>query len=110
MYLLKIAFRNLFRRKKRTFIISGLLVIAVIIFLLLESFLFGMFDLAFENIIDVSTPHLEIAREELIAETEAGEDIPLDETFYPGEELISEVESLDAFRLIPVYWISQQIL
>ena len=98
MYLLKIAFRNLFRRKKRTFIISGLLVIAVIIFLLLESFLFGMFDLAFENIIDVSTPHLEIAREELIVETEAGEDIPLDETFYPGEELISEVESLDGFQ------------
>ena len=98
MYLLKIAFRNLFRRKKRTFIISGLLVIAVIIFLLLESFLFGMFDLAFENIIDVSTPHLEIAREELIAETDAGEDIPLDETFYPGEELISELESLDGFQ------------
>ncbi|MBF8436071.1 ABC transporter permease [Halanaerobiaceae bacterium Z-7014] len=98
MYLLKIAFRNLFRRKKRTFIISGLLVIAVIIFLLLESFLFGMFDLAFENIIDVSTPHLEIAREELIAETEAGEDIPLEETFYPEEELISEVETLESLQ------------
>ncbi len=97
MYLLRIAARNLFRRKKRTFIIASIMTLAVISFLLLESMMIAMMDMSFGNVIDFETPHIEIGRGEYFAEAEAGEILPLDETFSPDRELHQEIESLEGY-------------
>lgn len=103
MYLVRIALRNLFRRKGRTFLIAGILALAVFLFLWLESFMIGFMDVSFGNIIDFETPHIEVAREGFFEEAQKGRELPLAETFTPGEELLEELEARDGFvALTPI--------
>ncbi|MCK8824144.1 ABC transporter permease [Fuchsiella alkaliacetigena] len=103
MYLLRIAFRNLFRRRKRTLIIASILSLAVITFLLLDSFMMGMMDLSFGNVIDFETPHIEIARENFFAEADAKQELPLAETFSPSQDILAELKASQGFSaLTPV--------
>ncbi len=97
MYLLRIAFRNLFRRKKRTLVIAGILALAVISFLLIDSFMMGMMDLSFGNVIDFATPHIEIGREDFFAEADQGRQLPLDKTFIPEEETLQIIKNTSGF-------------
>ncbi len=97
MYLLRISLRNLFRRRKRTLLISGILMVAVLAFLFLESFMLGMFDVSFENIIDFETPHITVGHPEFISEADEGERLPIEETFAPDDELLAEVRDLEGF-------------
>jgi len=97
MYLIKIAFRNLIRRSKRTLIISSILILAVISFLLLDSFMLGMMDLSFGNVIDFETPHIEIAREEFFAEADEDRELPLEQTFTPDQDVIETIKNIEGF-------------
>jgi len=63
MYLIRIAWRNLWRRKRRTFVTAGVLALAVFIFLLMDSLMGGMGDISYNNIIDFESAHLEIGLE-----------------------------------------------
>ena len=92
MYLFKIAIRNLFRRKKRTFVAAGVLAFAVFVFLAIDSFMLGMMEISFGNLIDFETAHVQLARGEYFAEEE---EIPLDETFNFDSGLRSEIEGVD---------------
>ncbi len=98
MYLIKIALRNLRRRSKRTLVIAGILALAVICFLLLDSFMIGMMNLSFGNIIDFETPHIEIAREGFFAEVDADNQLPLEETFVPEGELLVKIKATEGFK------------
>ncbi|WP_027339827.1 ABC transporter permease [Halonatronum saccharophilum] len=100
MYLFKIAARNLFRRKKRMFIISSILALAVITFLLIDSFMIGMMDLSFGNVIDFETPHIEIGREEFFIQADDGQELPLEETFIPEKYMLEEIKASDGFLAV----------
>src|SRR5690554_4698274 len=95
MYLLRLAFRNLFRRRGRTFLIALILTLAVVFFLFMESFMTGLMDMGFNNVIDFETPHIEIGRREFFVEVDDGNILPLEETFIPEEEMFSTLDVLE---------------
>lgn len=98
MYLLKIAFRNLFRRKYRTFLIAGMLATAIIVFLSIDAFMLGMMDASFGNIIDFETPHIEIAQTEFFDDDPSkGFELPLSAAFTPDKEMIQSIQKLPEF-------------
>lgn len=97
MYLLRIAFRNLLRRRGRTLAIASILAVAVVFFLFMESLMAGMMSITFGNVIDYDTPHIEIGRAELFARADEGRVLPLEETFIPGEDVLAAVRSHEAF-------------
>ncbi len=103
MYLLRIAFRNLFRRRKRTLLIASILMLAVLVFLFMESFMMGIFDLSFNNIIDFETPQITVGRAEYFSEVEEDRERALEETFVPEDDLLEEIRGLEGFTaLTPV--------
>ncbi len=95
MYLLRIAVRNLFRRRRRTLVTAGVLAFAIIIFLVVESMMAGMTEISYNNIINLESAHLEVGREELYQQDFES---PLKKSFYPGEELIAEITALAGYR------------
>ncbi len=100
VYLFRIAARNLFRRRKRTLIIAGILALAVITFLFFDSFMIGMMDLSFGTVIDFETPHIEVGRSQFFAEADGDDELPLDEAFTPDEEMLAMIENREGFRAI----------
>ena len=95
MYLLRIAVRNLFRRRRRTLIIAGVLALAIFFGLYMDSIMGGMLEVSFSNIIDFETAHVELGREEFMAEEE---EFPLDELFVPSEDLTAEVQDMSGYQ------------
>ncbi len=91
MYLMKIAVRNLFRRKSRTFIIAGMLALAIFFALIFDSFMGGMMDLSFSNIIDFESGHMEVGLESFFDD----DDLDLDNLFFYNSELTGEIDSLN---------------
>ena len=69
-------------------------------FIFLESFMIGMFDISFGNIIDFETPHIMIGRSEFLTELDDGRELPLEETFVPEDELLEEIRSLEGFSAL----------
>lgn len=103
MYLLRIAFRNILRRRGRNFIIAGILIMAAIFFLFMESLMGGLMDITFGMILDFETPHIEIGQERFFTEAKAGEILPLEEAFVLEEEMLTAIRSADGFMaLTPV--------
>ena len=96
MYLIKIAWRNLWRRKRRTFVTAGVLALAVFIFLLMDSLMGGMGDISYNNIIDFESAHLEIGLEEYF---DGEEDTNrLRQTFPVDDNLINTVEEIEGYQ------------
>lgn len=98
MYLIRIAVRNLFRRRTRTVVIGSILSVAVVCFLLLESFMVAMMDVAFDNVIDFETPHVEVGRAKFLSEADAGQMLPVKEYFAVDEALREEAQQLSGYR------------
>lgn len=99
MYLFRIAFRNLFRRTRRTILIGSMLAAAVVVFLALDSFMLGMMEVSFRNVIDFKTPHVELGRREFFdKKDDPAEDLPIEEAFLLTEELKEDIKKIDGFR------------
>ena len=95
--------RNLLRRRGRTLVIAGLLAVAVVFFLFMESLMTGMMDVSFGNVIDYETPHIEIGREEFFARAGDEQGLPPAETFLPGEDVLTAIRAREGFvALTPV--------
>ena len=98
MYVLRLAARNVFRRRGRTLIISSILIFAVILFILFESLMVGLMDVSFRNVIDFEIPHIEIAREDYVSESEKSHTLPVEKRFTPDGQLISDIERLEGYQ------------
>jgi len=61
LFLLKLAYKNLFRYWKRTLIAAFIIAMAVFVYLIMDSMLLGMEDMTYENIIKYESGHLQIA-------------------------------------------------
>ncbi len=98
MYLLRIAVRNLFRRRTRTLVIGGILAIAVVFFLLMESLMIAMMDTAFENVIDFETPHIEVGLADFFDEADNRRTLPLNKAFSMDGEIENELKQVPGFE------------
>lgn len=103
MYLLNISFRNLFRRCFRTFVTASVLAIAILFFLLVDSFIGGMMEISYNNSIDFETAHLEVGYTGFFEE----EELPLNQRFAPSAVLKNRIEELPGYvAMTPVldFW------
>ncbi|MGM0420004.1 MAG: ABC transporter permease [Bacillota bacterium] len=96
MYLIKIAWRNLWRRKRRTIVTAGVLALAIIIFLLMESTMGGMSDISYNNIIDFESAHLEVGLEEYFADED--ETNQLKQTFQFDNGFLTEIQRVQGYE------------
>lgn len=96
MYLIRIAWRNLWRRKRRTFVTAGVLALAVFIFLLMDSMMGGMSDISYNNIIDFESAHLEIGQEEYF--DSEGDTNFLSQTFPVDDEVINNIKEIEGYQ------------
>ncbi len=64
MFLLKLAYKNLFRYWKRTLITALIIGMAVFVYLIMDSMLLGMEDMTYDNIIKYESGHIQIAKKE----------------------------------------------
>ncbi len=91
MFLIKLAFKNLTRHKRRTIITSSALAVGLIMYLLLDSLLVGMFEASNTNLKDAETADGKILT------AEAFDDIkffPLNNRIEDPDKMISIVEKL----------------
>ncbi len=95
--MMRIALRNLFRRRGRTLVIAGILAVAVVFFLFMESLMTGVMDISFGNVIDYETPHIEIGRTEFFAQADDDRVLPLEETFIPDDEVFTAIRDCEGF-------------
>ena len=64
MFLLKLAFKNLTRHRKRTLITASIIAAAVVIFLAFDSILLGLNEASYKNIINYSTSEMQVVKNE----------------------------------------------
>ncbi len=94
MFLIKLAFKNLLRHKKRTLITAAVISLAIFFYLFLNSILMGMNDMAYRNVIDFESGHLQVVKS---AYWQEREEMPLDNLFSPDNQLIAKIENSEGF-------------
>lgn len=100
MFLVKLAFKNLTRHRKRTLITAAVIALAVVIYLMTDSLLIGMVDKSFENVIDFESGHIQIVNQNYWEERE---DLPLKNLIRPDRELLTFLQKVDGLKgLTPV--------
>ncbi|MGI6037816.1 MAG: ABC transporter permease [Limnochordia bacterium] len=88
--LFRLALRNLWRQKRRTFITCSALAVGIFLLIIMDSFIAGIVDLGARNIIDLQTSHLQIQPQAYFADPA---DLSLDDVF-SKEPLLTEIRAL----------------
>ncbi|MFW5980210.1 MAG: ABC transporter permease [Halanaerobiales bacterium] len=97
MFLIKLAFKNLFRHRRRTLITAAIIASAVFIFLFIDSLLLGMEEASYENIINYSTSHIQVVNYEY---WQKKDEMPLSNLLSDSEEIkaaAGKIEGLQGF-------------
>jgi len=89
MFLIKLAFKNLTRHKRRTIITSSALSVGLIMYLLLDSLLVGMFEASNNNLKDAETADGKILTSEAFKDIQF---LPLNDRIKNPDQIISIVE------------------
>src|SRR5690554_3556387 len=95
MFLTKLALKNLLRHRNRTLFTSVLIAFAVFFYILMDSFIAGMVEVSYENIIDYEAGHLQIATEEY---WEEDDELPLKNLLDLDGQLISAAQSIESYQ------------
>lgn len=90
MFLLKLAFKNLTRHRKRTLITASIIAAAIVIFLVFDSILLGLNEASYKNIINYSTSEMQIVKNEY---WENKDNLPLDNLIEEDQEFINKLSS-----------------
>ncbi|MFO7816042.1 MAG: FtsX-like permease family protein [Halanaerobiales bacterium] len=61
MFLIRLSLKNLLRHKRRTIITAAIIAWAIFFYITFDSFLLGMNDMVFQNIIDFEYGHIQVA-------------------------------------------------
>lgn len=91
MFLIKLAFKNLTRHKKRTFITASALAIGIMAYILLDSLLIGLLNQSNRVLIDTETGDGKILTQEAFEEKDL---LPISNRVESPEEIISIIETL----------------
>ncbi|MFW6028939.1 MAG: FtsX-like permease family protein [Halanaerobiales bacterium] len=94
MFLARIALRNLFRQKRRTYVTASVLAIAILIYLVSDSLMAGISEIAFKNIINFESSHLLFSVEDFYEENLNNK---LDYTFIPPDTFERKIKNLSKY-------------
>ena len=97
MFLLKLAFRNMFRHWKRTMGTALIIALAVFFYLAADSLLLGSEEIVYDNIIKYESGHLQIVNTEYWQEKN---ELPLDNLMVPDSKLIEKIKSTVGFSAL----------
>ncbi|MFW6029454.1 MAG: hypothetical protein ACOCRO_04290 [Halanaerobiales bacterium] len=97
MFLARIALRNLFRQKRRTFVTASVLAVAILFYLLSDSLMAGISDMAFNNIINFQSSHLLLSRDDYYQEN--ANDI-LEYSFIPNDNFEKRLKEISEYSAI----------
>ncbi|MFP4016625.1 MAG: ABC transporter permease [Halanaerobiales bacterium] len=97
MLIIKLGLRNLTRHKKRTVITGIVISLAIFIYLITDSLMFGLEELSFNNIINLESGHLQIAHSEY---WEDRDELPLDNLMEVDSQLEEEIRNLEGFTAL----------
>ncbi|MEC9490411.1 MAG: FtsX-like permease family protein [Halanaerobiales bacterium] len=95
MFFLKMAFKNLTRHKRRTLITALIIAFAILIYIMTEGLMIGMTEMSFNNIINLESGHLQVAKKSYWDDRE---ELPLDNLISPTEELENKIEETTGFK------------
>ncbi|TDO91315.1 putative ABC transport system permease protein [Halanaerobium saccharolyticum] len=95
MFFLKMAFKNLTRHKRRTLITALIIAFAILIYIMTEGLMIGMTEMSFNNIINLESGHLQVAKKSY---WEDRKELPLDNLISPTEELENKIEKTTGFK------------
>ena len=95
MYLIRLAIKNLTRHKKRTLLTAGIIALAVVFYIFLDSLMLGMKNKALSNIIDFESGHIQVANKNY---WEQRDEFPLENLIYNEEEIIKKIEKLEGIK------------
>ncbi len=95
MFITKLGLRNLFRHKKRTVITAILISLAILIYLLTDSLMTGMYGLSFDNIINLESGQIQIADP---AYWEEKDELPLENMMIVSDQLKSEIQNTKQYQ------------
>jgi len=90
MFLLKLAFKNLTRHRKRTLITASIIAAAIVIFLAFDSILLGLNEASYKNIINYSTSEMQVVKNEY---WENKDNLPLDNLIEEDQDFINKLSS-----------------
>ena len=95
MYLIRLAIKNLTRHKKRTLLTAGIIALAVVFYIFLDSLMLGMKNKALSNIIDFESGHIQVANKNY---WEQRDELPLENLMDNEEEMIKKIEKLEGIK------------
>lgn len=95
MYLIRLAIKNLTRHKKRTLLTAGIIALAVVFYIFLDSLMLGMREKALSNIIDFESGHIQIANENY---WEQRDEFPLENLMNNDEEIIAKIDKIEGIK------------
>ena len=95
MYLIRLAIKNLTRHKKRTLLTAGIIALAVVFYIFLDSLMLGMKNKALSNIIDFESGHIQVANKNY---WEQRGEFPLENLMDNEEEIIKKIEKLEGIK------------
>ena len=95
MYLIRLAIKNLTRHKKRTLLTAGIIALAVVFYIFLDSLMLGMKNKALSNIIDFESGHIQVANKNY---WEQRDEFPLENLMDNEEEIIKKIEKSEEIK------------
>jgi len=90
--LVKLAVRNLMRHKRRTLLTAGIIAVAVFYFLLFDTLLVGMDEMAYDNLIDFDSGHIQVTTTGF---WEDKEKLPVEHLLTAGPEILETAGSVE---------------
>ncbi len=96
MFLIKLSLKNLLRHKRRTLITAAIIAWAIFFYITFDSFLLGMNDMVFQNIIDFEYGHVQVAD---TSYWENKDELPLENMIVNDQsmnQVLREVEGYEA--------------
>jgi putative ABC transport system permease protein len=95
MFFLKMAFKNLTRHKRRTFITALIIAFAILIYVMTEGLMLGMTEMSFDNIINLESGHLQVADQNYWDDRK---ELPLKNLIKPSAELENKIKQTAGFE------------
>lgn len=97
MFFLKMAFKNLTRHKRRTFITALIIAFAILIYIMTEGLMLGMTEMSFNNIINLESGHLQLADQSYWGDRK---ELPLKNLILPSSELENKIRETEGFEAL----------
>ncbi len=95
MFLLKLAIKNIMRRKKRTLLTAGVISVAVLVYIFMDSHLASMDEMSYNNIIDFESGHIQVTDS---GYWEEKAELPLENLIFRPQNYISSIKDINGYH------------